>query len=229
MELPPSPGAAGSEPGEEGEPAAVRLVDWVIAYLAGARETERRIVDVARRYEIRLEEGGGGSGNGEGGVGGPGPVEPPRTGAVGGDPAALLLFETGAVATAAAPPSTSPPVILPWLEAAVMFWATERVFVDAWSGARARQSADGDRAARDDADGGAARTEFIPGWSSDGAREFVATLQGIIDKAVAGEIERGGNEVREEILRRTEGKWRSLIARSGEVWMEIEDGVEVDD
>lgn len=204
--------------GTEEEPEVMRLVDWIIEYLVETRETERRIVDVAARYGISLEAGESG---GEAGVG---PVEPPRLpGAVDAGRSVGLLLGTCSERSTASRPSAAPPVLLPWLEAAVMFWATERVFVDAWSWAREHQSAGGDEGARADQDGGAMRSEFIPSWSSDGAREFVDRLQGIIDDAVAGEIERRGNGVREEVLRRTEGKWKSLVAGSGEIWLGIEE------
>lgn len=212
--------------GEEEEEPEVRLVDWIIKDLVEIREVERRIVDVAGRYGIALEVGAGGE------VGtGPGPVEP-KIDIVAGRLAGLErmrgVFDSVAlpslsrVETVSNHSSSRP--VLPWLEAAVMFWGTERMFVDAWSWARAQQSLDGNGEAKGDADGGAMRTEFIPSWSSDGVREFVARLQEIIDEAVAREIERGGKDVREEVLRRTEGKWRSLVAGAGEFWMGVEEG-----
>jgi len=216
--------------GKSDDDAVVKVVDWVIEDLVRIREEERRILDVAGRYGIRLEGEEVVSGPGVG----PGPVEP-RPASLGGRGGRLAVME-GVSDSVAAPAAIgvraisqpNEPTVLPWLEAAVMFWGTERFFVDAWGWAKAQQpvSGDDDDEARDDADGGALRREFIPIWSGEGFKEFVARLQVVIDEDVTKEIERGGKDVREEVLRRTEGKWKSLVAGSESFWMNVDEHVE---
>ncbi|OIW32044.1 heme oxygenase-like protein [Coniochaeta ligniaria NRRL 30616] len=209
--------------GEE-EAAETRLVDWIVEDLVRIREVERQLVDVAARYGIEIGVEGGRE---------VGPVKPGE-GGVGGLPGVSAMEEIlesvakpeeGGVEVKSHPTA---PAVLPWLEAAVMFWGTERCYVDAWSWARERQvvvgrGEEGEAVAGDDdADGGALRREFIPSWSSDELRGFVARLGDIIDRAVDAAVERGGKEVRAEVLRRVEGKWRSLVVAEGGFWPVVE-------
>ncbi|KAB5532656.1 hypothetical protein GE09DRAFT_1193553 [Coniochaeta sp. 2T2.1] len=207
------------------ETVEMRLVDWVIENLARIRAAEKMLVDVAGRYGIEIVD--------ESGEVGVGPVEPPPEGGVVGEMEGrrvmerLMDFEEEVeVVSAATTSHPKLPTVLPWLEAAVMFWGSERCYLDAWSWAKAHQpvrgSEDGDDGASDDADGGALRREFIPSWSSDEFREFVARLERIIDGAVDKEVEKGGAKVREQVLRRVEGKWKSLVIAEAGFWPAVE-------
>ncbi|KAB5523976.1 hypothetical protein GE09DRAFT_1293413 [Coniochaeta sp. 2T2.1] len=211
------------------EMAEMRLVDWVIENLARIRGAEKMLVDVAGRYGIEVVD--------ERGEVGVGPVDPPEAEGVAGKTEGRKVMvelmdceeETEAeVSATTTSHTTTLPTVLTWLEAAVMFWGTERCYLDAWSWAKAHQPVrensdeEGDDDASDDADGGALRREFIPSWSSDEFREFVARLEGIIDGAVDREVEKGGAKVREQMLRRLEGKWRSLVVAGAGFWPVVE-------
>ncbi|KAL7944294.1 hypothetical protein V8C42DRAFT_326398 [Trichoderma barbatum] len=120
-------------------------------------------------------------------------------------------------------PSNDDGVILPWLEAAIVFWATEKCYLDAWSGAAARLSTPSD--SEIDADGGALRREFIPNWSSKEFAQFVDQLGEIIDAAVHREMElrRDTDElVRVELLDRALAKWREVLTAESAFWPAME-------
>ncbi|KAL6808924.1 hypothetical protein GGI42DRAFT_225426 [Trichoderma sp. SZMC 28013] len=120
-------------------------------------------------------------------------------------------------------PSSDDGVILPWLEAAIVFWATEKCYLDAWSGAAARLSTPSD--SEDDADGGALRREFIPNWSSKEFAQFVDQLGEIIDAAVQREMElrRDADElVKVQLLDRALAKWHEVVAAENAFWPAME-------
>ncbi|PNP39006.1 hypothetical protein TGAMA5MH_09232 [Trichoderma gamsii] len=115
--------------------------------------------------------------------------------------------------------------VLPWLESAIVFWATEKCYLDAWSGASARLSAPS--AADGDEDGGALRREFIPNWSSVEFARFVDQLGEIVDSAVRREMElrqdEGGEEaIKEELLDRALVKWREVLVAEKAFWPAME-------
>lgn len=214
-------------PKDEAESAEIKFVDWIVEALVGVRREERFFTEVAGRYglEINLETRR------------PiGPAEPrpgtmpPRTLEVvdGGKLPGLVMIEEvfGSVGSSISEVGTSAtgrlttPAVLPWLEAAVMFWGTERCYLDAWSWAKTQQPVAGSEA-REDADGGALRKEFIPTWSSDEFAGFVARLGTIIDFAVGKVLERDQG-LKEELLRRVEGKWKSLLAAEAAFWPEVD-------
>ncbi|KAL7923097.1 hypothetical protein ACQKWADRAFT_66780 [Trichoderma austrokoningii] len=114
---------------------------------------------------------------------------------------------------------------IPWLESAIVFWATEKCYLDAWSGASARLSAPSD--AGEDEDGGALRREFIPNWSSVEFARFVDQLGEIIDSAVRRETELrqvGGEKeaIERELLDRALVKWREVLAAETSFWPAME-------
>lgn len=116
-------------------------------------------------------------------------------------------------------------VLIPWLESAIVFWATEKCYLDAWSGAAARLSAPSD--ADEDEDGGALRREFIPNWSSVEFARFVDQLGEIIDSAVQREInlqqDEGEEEaIKRELLERALVKWREVLAAEKAFWPAME-------
>ncbi|PTB67614.1 heme oxygenase-like protein [Trichoderma citrinoviride] len=119
-------------------------------------------------------------------------------------------------------------VLLPWLEAAVIFWATEKCYLDAWSGAAARQLSDDAAGDDNDADGGALRRELIPNWSSDEFARFVDALGEIVDAGVRREMELKKGEGEEEevvkarLVERALGKWREVLAAEEAFWPAVE-------
>lgn len=90
-------------------------------------------------------------------------------------------------------------------------------------------SATGDRSApgSQDADGGALRNELIPNWSSVEFALFVNRLGRIIDGAVSELLEAAGGEgpvadaAKGAILRRVEGRWKSLMVAESAFWPEV--------
>lgn len=75
---------------------------------------------------------------------------------------------------------------------------------------------------REDADGGALRKEFIPNWSSAEFAEFVGRLGSIIDHAVSKSLENQGEQAKDELLKRVEGKWKSLLAAEAAFWPAVD-------
>jgi hypothetical protein len=121
-------------------------------------------------------------------------------------------------------PSGGDRAILPWLESAIVFWATEKCYLDAWSGAAARITAPPDANSADD-DGGALRKEFIPNWSSSEFAQFVDQLGDIIDSAVQHEVKLRQNEdevTKSELLERALVKWQDVLAAEKAFWPEME-------
>ncbi len=208
---------------EEGEALETQLVDWVIEALVSLRKEERFFIEVAERYGlgIQLSMPATSTPNAQ-------EQKVPDDAKVPG----LIMMESifgGIVGQANAPITTSaaapPSNPLPWLDAAVTFWGTERCYLDAWSWAKAKQPLDRIGIdAKDDADGGALRNEFIPNWSSLEFSRFVARLGTLIDSAVAeslGQAGEGADGAKEAILQRIEGQWKSLLAAEAAFWPEV--------
>ena len=200
-----------------------QLADWLIESLVAIRREERFFIDVAERYGLGLE------------VALPFPPAAAAAAAASsadnsnnGTPAGLAMirsvFSSIPVTPLTTLSSTTPPPPLPWLEGALTFWGTERCYLDAWSFARDRARECGGGGG-EDADGGALRKEFIPNWSSEEFRRFVETLEQLIDGAVGGLGERGGEGEREkvkgEILGRVEGRWRTLLEAERKFWPDV--------
>ncbi|KAJ4385466.1 hypothetical protein N0V93_009894 [Gnomoniopsis smithogilvyi] len=190
---------------------ATQLVDWLLTTLTELRREERLFIDVAARYGLSIdletdvsEEGGRDVERVPGAV----------------KSAGLVMFERlfGSLHPAA---SVGRSVPLPWLEAAVVFWGTERVYLEAWTWARGKQGG-GDGDGKEDADGGALRKEFIPNWSNDGFREFVQQLGVILDGAVNEAVGVLGEGIRPELLKRAEKVWRELVAAETAFWPDVE-------
>lgn len=203
----------------ESETAETRLVDWLVEALAGVRREERFFVDVAGRYGLGI------------GLEVLHPISDEVAGTMGvqGKLEGLVMLEglfgeVGWKTEKVGVMDSNTPTVLPWLEAAVVFWATERCYLDAWTWAKERQLVrDSEGQAHEDADGGALRKEFIPNWSSEEFAGFVGRLGSIIDEAVGKMVEGpGGEEVKAELLRRVEGNWKSLLAAEAAFWPELD-------
>ena len=223
------------------EAVETQLVDWLIEALAGVRREERFFIEVAERYGLGVELDMQTIANSQrttiaddvkltglvmmekifSDVG-----RPNNLGASGFIPGSLLAQD---------------PML--WLEGATTFWGTERCYLDAWSWAKSKQmvAASGPETsswtklrqmvsapapdARNDADGGALRNEFIPNWSSPGFADFVHRLGTLIDKAVMQALERAGEDAEATkalILQRVEGKWKSLLDAEASFWPDVE-------
>lgn len=220
--------------GTPAETSASQLVDWICDTLVALRREDRLFVDVAERYglpiDLEVEEMTTGDAAGPGG-----PREEGRRMMVreAAKIPGLVMFERlfGSLSPLLSPAKNtteehaSP---LPWLEAAVVFWGTERVYLDAWTWAktcqraRAAEGAGGEKGPEEDADGGALRKEFIPNWSSEEFGAFVDKLAGVIDGAVAGLVEAHGEVVKAGLAGRAEKVWRELVAAEGAFWPHIE-------
>ncbi|KAI4868564.1 heme oxygenase-like protein [Hypoxylon rubiginosum] len=71
------------------------------------------------------------------------------------------------------------------LDGLVLLWATEKVYLDAWTYAKQQASEDGDGDVKGDVDGGALRKEFIPNWTSEEFQAFVKECQECLDAYAA--------------------------------------------
>lgn len=203
-----------SPPQAETEAAAPesQLVDWLLTTLTELRREERLFIDVARRYGLNIaletivsEEGGReirrvpDSAKGKG----------------------LVMFERlfGALHTAASS-GEDRSLPLPWLEAAVVFWGTERVYLEAWTWAKAWQDWNGGGEDQD-VDGGALRKELMHNWSNEGFAEFVGRLGGIVDRAVSEAVGLGGEGVKADLVRRAQRVWVELVAAEAAFWPDV--------
>ncbi|KAH6895948.1 hypothetical protein B0T10DRAFT_587547 [Thelonectria olida] len=174
--------------------APTRLLDWFVSALLNIRREEKFFVKTAAQYgiQINLETQDG---------------RVPRDAKLEGLRRWEALFE-----------GVSPGVgdKLPWLEAAIVYWGTEKCYLDAWSWAKSQLTADQD--ASQDADGGALRNEFIDNWTSREFAEFVSELGHIIDDAVREEIDKGGENTGKQFLARGRAKWTDILSAEEMFW-----------
>ncbi|KAI5926761.1 hypothetical protein F4810DRAFT_653417 [Camillea tinctor] len=99
-----------------------------------------------------------------------------------------------------------------------VLWATERVYLDAWTYARG-QGTGADVQADKDLDGGALRREFIPNWTSDQFRGFVEEVGECLDAYAADQDEvtgemaaAGAMALYKKVLVLEEGFWPMVVA-----------------
>lgn len=194
-----------------------QLVDWLLTTLTELGREERLFIDVAERYGLSID------------------LETETTKEAGrmvqrvpasAKNAGLVMFERlfkllGSVRLA--PSSVDKETPLPWLEAAVVFWGTERVYLEAWTWAKGKQTGRSSSSSGDeDEDGGALRKELIPNWSNEGFRAFVEQLGLIVDGAVEETVNALGEGVRSGLLERAENVWRELVAAETAFWPDVE-------
>lgn len=184
-----------------------RFVDWLFSTLTALRREERLFTDVARNYGLSIDletmtttEGGRQV------------QRVPGTAKLPG----LVMFEKlfGSLHPAASVDRNLP---LPWLEAAVVFWGTEKTYSDAWTWAKSKQAGEAEAGAGD-ADGGALRQEFIPNWSNSEFTAFVEQLSGVIDNAVSEVVTFLGEDVKEALVLRAQKVWAELVNAEKEFW-----------
>lgn len=178
-----------------------RLLNWLIDALVGIRREENFFVDTASRYGINVNL----------------PTDP-VTNSVRPDAKLDGLRKFEALFDGLEPGVTD---VLPWLECAIVFWGTEKCYLEAWSGAR-DQLTPADHGDNSDADGGALRQGFIPNWSSKEFTAFVDELGEVIDLAVVEHVERLGDTALNDIFERALIKWRELLAAEMAFWPVME-------
>ncbi|PSN59841.1 heme oxygenase-like protein [Corynespora cassiicola Philippines] len=193
LQLPSKP-----TPSKDAGTVEVRLLDWLVDALANIRREERFFMDVAERFGLEVDISEAGTVKAEDKIEG------------------LKRFEKlfGSLTTGAAPND-----FLPWLEGAVLFWATEKVYFEAWSWAK-RQAAEKGGDPEDDPDGGAMRKEFIPNWTNDEFITFVNTLEGIVNDGVKQAV----NDDRtkwDEVVSRAEPVWKALLDAEEAFWPDL--------
>ncbi|TFB04892.1 hypothetical protein CCMA1212_003100 [Trichoderma ghanense] len=184
-----------------------KLLHWMIDALVNIRREEDMFVRTAAKYGVDVNLVAG----------------PDGRIADGTKLEGLRRFE--ALFDGISPPSDGS-VVLPWLEAAVIFWATEKCYLDAWTGAAARLAED--KRPEDDADGGALRRELIPNWSSHEFARFVDALGEVVDAGVRREMElRKGEEevVKGRLVERAMGVWREVLAAEEAFWPAVEGSI----
>ncbi len=201
-----------------------QLVDWLIEALAAVRKEERLFIDVAERYGLGVNLAARTVSHGG--------FETTQVGEESKIPGLTMIEDVFASIpgrsshpsgfNAVSSDGPAAPVQIPWLEGAILLWGTERVYLDAWSYAKSKQPSFGRSSVNEDADGGALRKEFIANWSSLEFSNVVARLGGIIDYSVAFIVDRLGETAKEDILRRVETKWKSLLAAEAAFWPNVD-------
>ncbi|SPO07246.1 related to transcription regulator PAB1642 [Cephalotrichum gorgonifer] len=174
----------------------VRLLEWVIDALVNIRREEKFFLDAASRYGIPIDL----------------PIGEDGRASDAAKLEGLRRFEDlfGSVS----PGNGS----LPWLEAAVLFYATEKAYLEAWTWAKSQLV---EQDPSEDADGGALRVEFIPNWTSKEFVVFVDQLGDIIDEAVSEQVGIHGVRTMEELSDRALKVWARVLAAEEVFWPEV--------
>ncbi|KAK1718427.1 hypothetical protein BDP67DRAFT_394963 [Colletotrichum lupini] len=217
------PDVVESSPNRATATVTERLLNWLIDALVNVRREERFFIDVAARFGIDVNL----------------PTAPTSEGGSSAHRrvkdedknAGLLAFERLFASIATTRPRG---VLLPWLAPAVLFWATEKCYLEAWSGARdmlpssvSATSASGTsgKDTASDSDGGALRTEFIPNWSSPAFRAFVDELAAIVDDGVDEAVRLHGEEAVGDEIDQARHMWREVLLAENDFWPEeMEEG-----
>ncbi|KAM0433015.1 hypothetical protein ACHAPT_004720 [Fusarium lateritium] len=183
----------GQDPG-----ATTKLLDWIVGAMVNIRREENFFIDTAAEYSIEIN------------------LETQADGRVAENTKLEGLRRWEALFQSVGPSESD---VLPWLEAAVVYWGTEKCYLDAWSWAKAQLTVQDDPSK--DADGGAVRKEFINNWTCKEFVEFVDDLGRIIDEAVAKEVEKKGEGFKAELFKRVEGHWRDVLLAEKVFWPAI--------
>ncbi|KAF3042105.1 hypothetical protein E8E12_003063 [Didymella heteroderae] len=133
--------------------------------------------------------------------------------------------------------SSTPNAFLPWLEGAVCFFSTEKVYYEAWRWARKqyrRRSTEGvsgrsrsrspNPETEDyskDLDGGAMRKEFIPNWSNKNFMMFVETLERIINEGVGEAVGRDDKRW-QDVKQRADAVWQATLDAEEAFWPDVD-------
>ena len=188
----PKPGAA--------DPSAIKLLDWLVAALVNIRREKNFFVDTAVRHGIPIH------------------LEMDEEGFVRDEvklPALQRYEELFNDIRAGDDP-------IPWLEGAVLFYATEKAYLEAWTWTRNRLV---QQDPIKDADGGALRNEFIPNWTSTEFVAFVDKLGIIIDDAVDEQRKAHGSDAEKHLFSRALKVWDEVIVAEEGFWPEVGHGI----
>ncbi|PKS10997.1 hypothetical protein jhhlp_002756 [Lomentospora prolificans] len=182
-------------PGSEQDPASIRLLDWIVAAMVNIRREEKFFVNVAARFGIEVNL-------------------PAQDGQVNdADKLEGLRRYEGLFNSLEAGPEN-----LPWLEGAVLFYATEKCYLDAWTWSKAQLV---EQEPDQDADGGALRTEFIDNWTCAEFVQFVKDLGDIIDQGIEEQVAAHGEGIRQELLDRAVKVWSAVLSAEEAFWPEM--------
>lgn len=179
----------------------IQLLDWLVDALVNIRREERFFMDVAERYslDVDLTEPDGVT------------IREERKSE------GLKRFEKLFGSLTAGGEKDA---LLPWLEGAVLFWATEKVYFEAWSWAKRQAQGSGSKAFESDEDSGAMRREFIPNWTNDEFIKFVNTLESLLNEGVQQAVGQDEN-LGKQILERAEVTWGQLLDAEEAFWPTI--------
>ncbi|KAF1953145.1 heme oxygenase-like protein [Byssothecium circinans] len=173
----------------------IRLLDWLVDALVNIRREERFFMEVAERFrlDVDITEADGATVKDKEKIEG------------------LKRFEK---LFASLTTGQAPPAVLPWLEGAVLFWATEKVYFEAWSWAKKQAEGQKEKPYESDADGGAMRKEFIPNWTNDEFIIFVDTLETLLNEGVSQAV------ADDKVMK------AKVMGRAGRVWAKLLDAEE---
>lgn len=192
---------------QHGSDPASKLLAWTVDALVNIQREERFFVETARRYGISVNL----PADEEGRVASSAKSEGLRR--------FEALFDGLLLPRRPSEGQTGSPR-LAWLESAVVFYGTEKCYLEAWTWAKSHLEPGKDGSG--DEDGGAVRNEFIGNWTSGEFVEFVELLGGIIDDAVREQVAHG-RAGEDALLQRGLVKWRELLAAEEAFWPTLDE------
>jgi thiaminase len=110
---------------------------------------------------------------------------------------------------------------LPWLEGAVILWAMEKIYYEAWSWAREQDTQLGPPTYDKDEDSGAMRKILIPNWANDDFLSFVEQLGRIINEGVRIAV-KGDERLQKDVERRSEAVYKVVLDAEEKFWPDVE-------
>lgn len=110
---------------------------------------------------------------------------------------------------------------LPWLEGAVILWAMEKVYYEAWSWARRQDAQSSPRTYDNDQDGGAMRRELIPNWSNRDFLMFVEQLERILNEGVSSAVN-SDDQMWAQVKTRTDAVWKAVLDAEEVFWPNVD-------
>ncbi|VUC27284.1 unnamed protein product [Clonostachys rosea] len=105
---------------------------------------------------------------------------------------------------------------LPWLESAVLFYATDKIYTDAWKWARSQLESNGDGTT--DLDDGILRQLLIPRWSNPEWDVFVERLGKLIDDSVDREVALHQEGIKHHLSERAREQWKLVLTAEETFW-----------
>ncbi|KAF2854334.1 heme oxygenase-like protein [Plenodomus tracheiphilus IPT5] len=183
----------------EGEPdIETRLIAWLESALQNGEREIRFFQEVAEIYKIDI-------------------ASSPLNDGVKLE--GLRRYETLFSQVASQPPN----VFIPWLEGAILLWATEKAYYDSFSWARRQDAQSSPKNYEKDLDGGAMRRELIPNWSNRDFLMFVEQLERIVNEGVSEAVNRDDAKWA-EVKQRTDVIWQAVLDAEEAFWPDVENG-----